>query len=469
MGQTMLLIHDRDIAIELLEKQSKKTSGRPPMEFANHLCGYSRFFSTRPHDNVHRRSRRLVHQRIGTKKLAERHYQVHAAEVGHFLLKLLEEPNKLVEHLKSQSGAIILKVAYNYSVEQKVVDPLVLLIERMMENFSVAVVPGAWLVDLIPVFRYLPQWLPGASFKRMAKEADRINQMAVEIPYSFVRRQMELGSYQSSYVSEAIESCTNGSPEAVLHHEDDDAIKNSAGALYGGGADTTVASLCSFVLAMLKFPDVQRMAQEEIDNLVGDSRLPQFEDRHKLPFVEATVKETLRWFAITPMGLPHSADEDIEIRGYHVPKGTILLPAIWWFLHDPDIYANPDSFDPTRYLSPRNEPDPGAFAFGFGRRVCPGRHLADSTLFLTIAQLLAAFKVEKATDKDGNPIDPPVESISGLINHPKSFPYNITPRSPTHADLIRRIEMEYPWQQSNAEELGDLSPMKQALAVPQMR
>ncbi|VUC35883.1 unnamed protein product [Clonostachys rosea] len=463
LGQTILVIHDRDAAAELLEKRSKKTSGRPDMEFANQLCGYYRYFSTRQYDDVYRKNRRFAHQEIGTKKLAERYHGVQTAEVGHFLSNVLDEPAKLMEHLKSESGAVILKVAYGYAIQREKVDPLVLLIERMMHNFSIATVPGAWLVDFVPALKYLPDWFPGAAFKKKAREAEQINHLSVEIPYCFARRQMDHGNYQPSYVSELVQSCINTDPDRVLSPLNEDVIKNSAGALYGGGADTTVASLSSFVLAMLKFPGIQRRIQEEIDAVTGGTRLPQFEDRPGLPYIEATVKETLRWFAIAPMGLPHTSDEDMEFRGYHIPKNTILLPAIWWFLHDPDVYKDPDSFDPTRYLPPRNEPDPGAFAFGFGRRVCPGKHIADSTLFLTIAQLLAVFNIEKALDSDGTPIDPAVESLAGLINRPKSFPYIVVPRSEAHVDLIRRNEIAHPWQQSNTDDLGDLQSMLQVL------
>ena len=80
---------------------------------------------------------------------------------------------------------------------------------------------------------------------------------------------------------------------------------------------------------MMVFPDIQRKAQEEIDRVIGQDRLPTFKDRNNLPYIEATVKEVLRWHPVAPMGLPHTSTEDDICEGYLIPKGAMLLPNIW--------------------------------------------------------------------------------------------------------------------------------------------
>lgn len=57
----------------------------------------------------------------------------------------------------------------------------------------------------------------------------------------------------------------------------------------------------SFFLAMLKYPDIQRRAQQEVDEVVGQDRLPEFEDLGSLPYVHAIVKELLRWQPVIPI------------------------------------------------------------------------------------------------------------------------------------------------------------------------
>lgn len=331
------------------------------------------------------------------------------------------------------------------------------LIEDVMSNFSAAFVPMRWPVDIAPALRNLPDWFPGTGFKQTARKWKAINEAVVSAPYHFARKQMDLGIHQEeSYVSEIIRAVGNDDGSGVSP-EDMKIIQFTAASMYGGGADTTVSTLMTFVIAMIKFPEVQRKAQEEIDRVVGSGRLPGYEDRDNLPYTDAISKEALRFFPVIPIGTAHKTEEELYFRGYRIPKETYILPSIWWFLHDPERYHEPDSFDPARYLEPRNEPDPLNDAFGFGRRVCPGRYLATESLYLTIARLLAAFTIEKAVDENGKPIDVEFKHTPGLVDHPQKFSYNIRPRNEKYASLIRQVERDHPWEESDAANLeGDL-------------
>lgn len=117
----------------------------------------------------------------------------------------------------------------------------------------------------------------------------------------------------------------------------------------------------TFFLAISVFPEVQKKAQQEIDRVIGDSRIPVCADRNDLPYIMAVMKETHRWHPIAPLGLPHASDQEDFYKGYRIPKGSIFLPNIWWFTHDPSVYPNPMKFDPDRFLETSNhapEPDP---------------------------------------------------------------------------------------------------------------
>jgi cytochrome P450 len=117
-----------------------------------------------------------------------------------------------------------------------------------------------------------------------------------------------------------------GSRPTILTNTSPLVHKWSATSLYGGGADTTVSALSTFFLAMALFPDVQKRAQEEIDRVVGPSRLPVSSDKPNLPFIWATVQETHRWHPVVPMSIPHASSSENVIRGYRIPKGAVLLP-----------------------------------------------------------------------------------------------------------------------------------------------
>ena len=157
----------------------------------------------------------------------------------------------------------------------------------------------------------------------------------------------------------------------------------------------TVSALGSFFLAMVLNPDVQRKAQRELDQVVGPHRLPDFADQPSLPYVDAIVKETLRWHPVLPLGIPHRTVADDELEGYFVPKGTVVLCNVWcvavsWSMllgvraqrsaaglrracmRDPTAYEDPEEFRPERFIRDgKLDPsvrDPSAFVFGFGRR-----------------------------------------------------------------------------------------------------
>ena len=129
------------------------------------------------------------------------------------------------------------------------------------------------------------------------------------------------------------------------------------------------------------------------------------------------------------------------------------------FTHDPEVYPEPDVFRPERFLTtPKHttEPDPRDFIFGFGRRICPGRHVADNSLLITIAQTLAVFNIEKPVDSNGKIIEPQVAFEAGTISHPLPFKTSIKPRSDHHEKLIRSVEELFPWEESDAKELENI-------------
>jgi hypothetical protein len=147
---------------------------------------------------------------------------------------------------------------------------------------------------------------------------------------------------------------------------------------------------------------------------------------------------------------------DDEYKGYFIPKGTAVIGSVWQvpsvfclhlpsnlhmcraILHSPKDYPDPHVFDPERYLittpsgaysSNPNAPDPRTAAFGFGRRVCVGRHLADASLFAAVSTVLATMNIIRAKDAQGKEIVPEVAQSSGFLSHPKPFSYALECRS----------------------------------------
>ncbi|KAK6518716.1 hypothetical protein TWF506_005854 [Arthrobotrys conoides] len=447
-GQTIVLLHSREIASELLDKRSAKFSSRPYLHFAGEMVGMQDGLSLAPYNESFKRQRKMAIKQMGNKNLIKNYFQAIDFQVSRLLLRLMNDPEKLEQHLKFSAASLILDILFGYESASTGEDPLVKFVDKWMEEACASVVAGAWIVDFMPWLEYLPEWLPGMGFKETARRFRKRYMQANDIPIEFVRERKAAGSTKTSYISGLLEN----NPDAAEIKD----IKFSASTLYGGGADTTVASLNIFFLAMSLNPEVQQKAQEEIDSVVGTDRLPGFQDRPNLPYLEAVLTETLRWISVAPLGIPHTSDEEDEFRGYLIPKGSIIVPSIAWFGRDPASYPEPEKFRPERFLGANKELDPRTYVFGFGRRICPGRHLADANAFLAMARSLASFNITKAIGLDGKEIDPVIEQVPGVVGHVKNIKCTITPRTEKHRELVAQIDSQCSSGKGDSEYIKDI-------------
>jgi cytochrome P450 len=395
------------------------------------LVGWKNTLVLLPYGDRFRSYRRLAHQLFGNTIAMKTFHPVEELETHRFLKRLLLRPAEFSDHIRKTAGAIILRISHGYEVGEEA-DPFVTLADKATEQFALSTSTSGFLVNLVPLLRYIPEWVPGASFKKTAKDwAATLNEM-VDMPYNFVKKQIAAGSAEPSYVSKLVEGQT-------LSAEQEFEIKWSSASLYSGGADTTVSAIYAFFKAMALYPEVQARAQAEIDAVVGNDRLPSFEDRDRLPYVEALTKEALRWHSVVPTSVPHRVTEDNVFNGYFIPKGSLVLSNLWQMNHDPNTYNDPMSFKPERFLGPNPEMDPKDSCFGFGRRICPGRVLADASIFISCAMVLAVFNLSKYSE-DGVVVEPNTDQSTGTISHPSAFKCIISPRSDRAAALIQADE-----------------------------
>ncbi|KAJ4354314.1 uncharacterized protein N0V89_006048 [Didymosphaeria variabile] len=492
-GQTMVILNDPKLAFELLRDRSNIYSGRPHQNFSCDLVGWKNATAMSPYNDYWKIHRKSITKVASSNISVTAFDRVQEEEAAHFLMNLLAEPDKLFDHIRTEAGTVILKITYGYTAKNRGKDPLVELAGKAMWAFTESTVPGKWAVDTFPFLKYLPDGFPGTAYRKPGREMRKALFDCAEKPYAFVKRQMREKRAKTSFLSQAIE--TIGADDDYM----DFVHKWTALSLFTGGADTTVSSLMTFFLAMTLYPNVQKKAQEELDRVIGAGRLPVAADKDSLPYTYAIMLETHRWHPILPMGLPHTSDAEDVCKGYRIPKGSILLPNTWyvfsifialhcgfpctlpcwfparyiesrrnpslttdflqisahfllprWYTHDPAVYPDPMTFNPDRFIqmgTHNPEPDPRNFIFGYGRRICPGRYVADNALFITIAQSLAVFDI-KPTDAV-----PKAEFEPGVLSHPVPYKCRIEPRSAKHRELIERSEEKYPWGESDAKEL----------------
>jgi cytochrome P450 len=359
-----------------------------------------------------------------------------ADEIRVFLSSLSSSPENFISHIRRTSGAIILKIAYGWTVEDND-DYFVKLINDVFRLSSSVQGPGKYLVDVFPWLRFVPAWVPGAGFQRKAASIRQTMSQLERIPYQWAKEQIQSGEYVESYMSKAL--CSDD--DKTLNPEEDDILNCCSQALYIGGADTTVSAMTTFFLMMTLHPQVQQRAQAEVERVVGKDRLANINDQKDLPYVVAVIKEVLRWAPAVPQGLLHRVTQDDTYQGFRIPKGTAIIANIWAITRDNEMYPNPEIFDPERFL-PRPgveaQADPSKWVFGFGRRVCPGALFAQTSIFLNVTAVLATFNISKTINAEGQEIEPTVGFIPEIITHAKPFDCRITPRAP---DLLAALSV----------------------------
>lgn len=353
-----------------------------------------------------------------------------------FLNRLLSNPDELEAHLHHMSGSLILAMGFGYEVKG-LNDRKVSAAKKLVDLAGELTFPGALLVNDLPFLRHIPEWLPWWSYKPLARHGYNIGQQVLHEPMQFVRESIRNGTAQPSLALENLRETEK--LEGPEREKAEEIVGRALGSMDLGGNDTTSNSVMTFIVAALLYPEIQKKALEELDVVTMRERLPTFEDRPRLPYIDAICKEITRWRPITPLGMPHASSEDDVYEGYFIPKGAIVAMNVWAVLHDPVMYPDPDSFKPERFINPDGSvmEDPVLWiAFGSGKRICPGRHLADSTLFIVVASLLAVFNFRgKGTDKrpDAYPF------TGSCLSVPCPFTCSITPRDKRAEELITAV------------------------------
>ncbi|TBU23425.1 cytochrome P450 [Dichomitus squalens] len=437
-GQPIIVLGSHEAASDLLEKRSSNYSDRPPSPMVD-ISGFRWAFTVREYGPFWRRGRRAFHQYFN--QTAVQNYAADQRREAHRLvMRLIEQPEEFVHHIRHLFGSSIMRIAYGIEVDDEPIDYLQMA-EDTMTIFSEALQPGKYLMETLPALRHLPSWMPGATVKCDGERWRPIVWKLVEQPWKLVMAAMREGTARPCMASGLMANVPQSHGQNDQISEEEDIYRGATATAYAGGADTTLSTVQSFFLAMASHPEVLQKAQAELDVVVGPHRLPEFDDMKSLPYVCALVKELLRWRVVVPLAVPHRSLEDDDYRGYLIPKGSMVIANIWAIARDPNVYPNPDVFLPERFLKGGelnpDVRDPATFSFGYGRRICPGRHYAASSLFMIAATVLHTLSITAPLGKDGKPVPPSGKMTYGLLSYPEPFECVIKPRSEEAEALIK--------------------------------
>ncbi|KAJ6495261.1 cytochrome P450 [Mycena sanguinolenta] len=429
-GTDILVVNSAEAASALFGHKSAIYSDRPRMPMLGELIGLGWHFGFMPHGEDWRIHRKIFAQEF-TATAVEGYQEQELKWTKIFLQNLIATPQNFMQHTQHMASGLALEISFGLQVQPSgQPDPFIAAATQAVEALTETGLFGTYLVDFLPSLKYFPAWLPFGKFRRQAHKWRISSDIAAHVPFDLLKKQMATDDYVPSIGSKILMG-----DEA----SNETAVRQTTAAMFANGSAATVSALTTFILAMRLYPDIQAKARREVDQVVS-GRLPTFSDEASLSYVTAIIRELGRWNPVVPMSFPHKLSADDTYNGYYLKAGSVVFPNAWAILHDPAVYPEPHIFKPERFLNSDGKlnpkvKDPEA-PWGFGRRICPGRKMANSTMFITIASILATFDISAAVDDSGRTIEASGEYGCGMLRYPKPFKCNIKPRSKEAAALI---------------------------------
>lgn len=178
-------------------------------------------------------------------------------------------------------------------------------------------------------------------------------------------------------------------------------IEQEASNLIVAGSDTTAVTMTYLVWAVLRNPHVHNRLSLELQALPNPYTS---EDLAQLKYLDAVIQESLRLYGAAPGGLPRIVPPGgREVGGYFIPAGVTVTTQAYTLHRNPEIFADPESFRPERWLTSTPQMEEAFMPFGAGSRICIGLHLARLEIMLACAAFFLAFPnavvSEKTTDQ----------------------------------------------------------------------
>lgn len=424
---TTVVIGRMQAAMDIMEKEGAATVDRPvSIAAGDTLSGGMRVLLT-PAGERFKKMRRALHAHLQPKAVTSYH-PVMMKYARQHIIDLIEDPSQHQEHAKRYSASVVMALAYGKDPKSHN-DPDIVAVNECLTRLGNNLRPGLWKVDVFPFLKYIPGYLDELK-EGHAQELGLFKTQLLQVKQAMERGEEVRDSFGKYLLGR----------QAELELSDDETAY-LAGSMFGAGSDTTASAISVSVMAAACYPETQKRVQEELDRVIGNQRAPTVADQNDLPQAMAFVLETLRWRPVTAGGFAHKTTKDLIWKDYVIPKGTTVMGNVWAVGRDPEYFPDPESFNPQRWLTGdgKLKEDMKSFPFGFGRRVCPGQHMAVSSIFLNTVLTQWAFNIKADPTA---PIDPLAFTESANA-HPVPFKVILEPRAASSIEGVRELIEDY--------------------------
>ncbi|ESO84646.1 hypothetical protein LOTGIDRAFT_196500 [Lottia gigantea] len=333
-------------------------------------------------------------------------------ESGSKVFKLMREKEGEVLDIEKHITLFIVNFIYGLCFHKsfEIDDKEFLYILQLFTKISAEFGNGLW-EDIIPLLRYYPT----KKYIRIMDAFDYLNDLLIK------EHENHKKSFSTDDMKDLTDYLINARNEAIAEDPaveqmiTDQHIVETLKDIFTAGVDTTRQTLTWTIYLLVQHPEIQKKAQEEIDQVLDAGQQPSISDKERLPYTEAVLHESMRFMPVVPLGVPHSTLCDTTLGEYDIPKGTMVMVNHYALHMDKDVWGDPEVFRPERLLDEDGSlaPKPMSWLpFSCGRRNCLGETIARPEMLLVLAMLLRNFSFSCAEGKIMNMT--PLESTISL-------------------------------------------------------
>ncbi|BCS21536.1 cytochrome P450 [Aspergillus puulaauensis] len=435
---TFIIINSHDVAHDLIVKRFANYSGRARLPFIELLDESapwtSKLILTRQYGPEYRLHRRMLESGM-TATYADRFHGLMELETCQLVNDLLVDKDcrtvgissvLLFKHIERVQTSFVIGGTYGFRTPHRLDPNLVTIIKSSHDSNDIAV--SQTLLNFFPVLKSLPKFL-----SPYYKAAAKVRDYTAPWVHGHLITALERPGWNLAKQSYAIGMKDGSTPREVE--------VNLESNVYGG-VETSPRELMWVVVAAITQRTSVRKVQAQLDEVVGPNRLPNFIDRPKLTYVDAFLREVMRWRPIMADSIPHRVESDDIYNGYLIPANALIMPNAWGINRDTKYFGDDvEEFIPERWFTNRDvkngslRHDLPTPVFGYGRRTCAGKRIAEDGMYMQMARLLWAFDFKEV---DGEPVNPNADLRHTFTVPPAPFKVKLMPRRTSVRDVVTK-------------------------------